>query len=43
MEQKFCHIDDIDNHNCIDSTACRYGMPDGPDDILKECDCDYGN
>ena len=44
MEEKnkrWCHDEEIDYHAdfCIDSSECRYGQPDGPDDYINECDC----
>lgn len=41
MEQ-ICHKEDIYTHNCVDSSECRYGQPDGPDDYISDCDCYFG-
>lgn len=41
MENR-CHVQDIEDHckDCTDSSECRYGQPDGPEDYINECECD---
>ena len=41
MEQ-ICHSQDIYDHECVDSSECRYGMAIGPDDYENMCDCYFG-
>lgn len=42
---ELCHAEDIAEHSahCIDSSDCRYGQADGPDDFIHECDCLVAN
>ncbi len=38
-KRQYCHDEDLDQHVCKDSSECKYGQPDGPDDYITECDC----